>query len=718
MKTPWVLAALAEIERAEPVRGSVARIGDFTSSLCFTAQTLWLKVLRRRTPVLAIRLVYAPDETLRVESDDAAFYNVATSYGRARVELKHSDVIRAKVSMTPFEQLCLTNWPRDLVALTDQGEILTRQRGLRSGIVYARSPEFGSFMYFQNYSSLSAYFERTGTSPADRISGAWPEVGFALPANEGRPLPAGQEFCISDVALSLADEEPSSDGTIARAYLDHLALIYCSLDRPNPEYHDWIDLAEQSLLALSHSNQCTQELDGHTYLSPYAGDKSKPPESMVQLTVLLPMREYAAWSERPIPLADIITRSIPSFVDSKINCLVRWPDGKCAPGPPDVGANQRYMDSWYLYHALFNLGRLAKRTQSPALRDILGRSLLYARRVAHRFDYRFPVFFDLDTLEVLRAEAREGAGGENDVCGLYVSVMLQAHEILSDDWYLEEAMEAAKRLRGLGFGISYQLNATGFAAEGLLRLYLLTGNQEYLDLSYLCLANVLDNSWLWDGRYGNAKSYPTFFGIFPLPDAPYLAAYEELEDSAKFREYLRLANDRVAPSIRLLLAEYCRYVLDRAWYYFPRNLPREALAEHTQSGHLSRELAVPVEDLHDGWSPSGTVGQEVYGAGIAPGLAVRHYSFIESLSCWLFCDYPAFELRKTLTRGATTLRLSIAGDKRGCCSVRIIPADMERHWSTYEARAGRTRIHGEYTAQGHLLFRVPGGSLLSLRFRR
>src|SRR5581483_3391252 len=180
-----------------------------------------------------------------------------------------------------------------------------------------------------------------------------------------------------------------------------------------------------------------------------------------------------------------------------------------------------------------------------------------------------------------------------DVCGLYANVMIQAHEIFGDQWYLEEAMAAAQRLRGLGFNISYQLNTTGFAAEAMLRLYLLTDDEQYLGLSYLCLANVLDNSWLWNGRYGNAKSYPTFFGIFPLPDAPYLAAYEELENTAKFREYLRLANDRVRPSVRLLLAEYCRYVLDRAWYYFPKHLPPEALAEHAQNGRLSRELAVP-----------------------------------------------------------------------------------------------------------------------------
>src|SRR5581483_11774116 len=302
MKTPWELAASAEIERARTVRRSGFRNGGYSFSLCSTPSTLWLKVSQGAEAFLAVRLVYAPDATLRIEPRGEGCYDVAASYGRARVDVTRGDVVRAKVSMTPFQELCFTNWPRDLAFLTEHGEVLTRQRGLRSGIVYARSPRFGSMMYFQNYSSLAEYFDRTRTSPADRIGGTWPEVGFSLPANESRPLPAGREYCISDVFLNLSDQQPESDGAIARAYLDHLGAIYCALERPNPEYHDWLDLAKQSLLALSNSTRCTQTVNGHTYLAPYAGDASKPPESMVQMTVLLPMLEYAAWSRRPVPL--------------------------------------------------------------------------------------------------------------------------------------------------------------------------------------------------------------------------------------------------------------------------------------------------------------------------------------------------------------------------------------------------------------------------------
>ncbi|HTU80722.1 MAG TPA: hypothetical protein VMF61_01245 [Candidatus Acidoferrales bacterium] len=573
-------------------------------------------------------------------------------------------------------------------------------------------------MYFQNYSSLCEYFTATGTSPADCVGGLWPEAGFTLPSNERRPLPAGREFQVSDASISLSPDVPVSDGSIASAYLDHFAAVYCALDRPEPEYHDWPHMAEQTILNLTYSDECRIEQRGRAYLAPYAGDKTKPPESMVQLTVLLPTYEYAAWSKTAVSFAEQIFRSLPSFFDAELNCFTRWPEGQCDPGPPDVRGSTRYADSWYIYHTLFNVARLVKRTHDTALRDLFRRSLGYARRVAHRFEYRFPVFFHLDTLEIFRAEAREGSGGENDVSGLYASVMLQAYDIFGEPEWLDEAERAADRLKGLGFNVGYQMNSTGFAADATLRLYFLTGRPEYLDLSYLCLANVLDNAWLWDCRYGNARAYSTFFGIFPLPDAPYLAAYEEMENSSKFREYLRIGGDDILPSVRLLLAEYCRHVLQRAWYYYPSNLPRQALAEHPKSGRIFADLAVPLEDLQEGWQKCGQVGQEIYGSGLAPALTVRHYAYLEALDCTLFCDYPAFGLRVSETTHPTIVKLSIAGDGRACCSIRVIPRDAARPAPSGTARVGRTTVSPTSTPQGHLLFRVPGGSTVRLLLSR
>ena len=108
------------------------------------------------------------------------------------------------------------------------------------------------------------------------------------------------------------------------------------------------------------------------------------------------------------------------------------------------------MDSWYLHHPLLNLSRLALKGDKVAEKLFLD-SLEFAIKVAHHFDYNWPVFYKMDTLEVVKAETQPGKGGEKDVPGLYAHVMLQAWELTGKKRYLAEAEKAAQRLQGLGF---------------------------------------------------------------------------------------------------------------------------------------------------------------------------------------------------------------------------------------------------------------------------
>jgi hypothetical protein len=50
-------------------------------------------------------------------------------------------------------------------------------------------------------------------------------------------------------------------------------------------------------------------------------------------------------------------------------------------------------------------------------------------------------------------------------------------------------------------------------------------------------------------------------------------------------------------------------------------LPKEMLVDKPKTGETDPALWIALEYLHDGWEPSGEVGQEVYGAGIAFGLS-------------------------------------------------------------------------------------------------
>jgi hypothetical protein len=88
----------------------------------------------------------------------------------------------------------------------------------------------------------------------------------------------------------------------------------------------------------------------------------------------------------------------------------------------------------------------------------------------------------------------------------------------------------------------------------------------------------------------------------------------------------------------LLLAEYCKYALDRAWFYYPDALPEEVLADEQRNGHIACDLSFPLEDLYVDGQPAGQVGQEIYGAGAAAVFATRSFHRFDGVPFELFCD--------------------------------------------------------------------------------
>jgi hypothetical protein len=200
----------------------------------------------------------------------------------------------------------------------------------------------------------------------------------------------------------------------------------------------------------------------------------------------------------------------------------------------------------------------------------------------------------------------------------------------------------------LGFNLSYQMNVTSFGISAFWRLYKITGDEDYKKYVVLCIANIFANSWLWECNYGYGKHYPTFIGIAPLAkmhDNDYLASYEELEVLSAFDDLFDIAEqDELSASAVLLLSEYTRFVLDRCWYYFPSELPKEMLAEKPKTGKINPKLAFPLEDLREGWQKAGQVGQEVYGAGAVFIAVTRHYNHLEGWPFMIFCEYPASRL--------------------------------------------------------------------------
>jgi len=370
------------------------------------------------------------------------------------------------------------------------------------------------------------------------------------------------------------------------------------------------------------------------------------------------------------------------------------------------------MDSWYLHHPLLNLSRLALKGDKEAKQLFLG-SIDFAIKVARHFDYKWPVFYKMETLEVIKAETSEGKGGEKDVAGIYVHVMLQAWELTKERKYVTEAERAAKTLQGYGFEIFYQANNTAFSAGALLRLYKITKDDLYLNLSYMCIAAILKNTQLWDCNYGYGKNFPKFFALFPLNDAPYTAVYEEQEVFCAMHDYLKIAEDvAILPAVKLLIAEYIRYLVERAVYYYPTMLPKEMLEEKPKTGEVDPNLWIALEDLQDGWLKSGTVGQEVYGAGNAFGILPRHYLQVPKEEFMIYVDYPTSNF---IPQTGKHITFKILGDERLNCRMMIVKTGTKK-LPEFMVANGTSEIKGKRAKEGNIEYLSSGNEEISIKW--
>ena len=700
---------------------------DIRVRLVSGKKNIWFRIALRDVEVAAIRVGANAGEISNVQAhskpNGEIHVEFTTALGPMRAKLCFfGRTLRCTTSLLPSSDLRLTAAsPRDVLLVGDDGGIVfTHQRGLRSGIVFAgrRQPSPFSLFYFQNFSALSDFFRETKQTPNDTVGGSWPEVGFTLPGCPEAKLPKGCEWTLSDAYITIAAEAPSSEEAVAGLYLDLLAETYLALERPAVSYHPWNDRAADALRDLSLSPACTYERQGQRFLMPYVGDQTKPPESMVQFTVAVNLAEYDAWRGEQSALQVRLQDTAGAFYDNEIGSIVRWLPGETFDAAQaDDNMSHEAMDSWYVHHSLFNLARFAGEGDVNAT-TLFRNSLAFVIRVARRFNYRWPIFFNVKTLDVIRAEAEPGAGGETDVAGMYALVMIHAYEMFGTAEYLHEAEIALAALHGFGFRLAYQLNTTGFAAEAAMRMFKITGKPRHLGLAEVCLANLFDNMWLWQCDYDHARHYPTFFGLFPLRDAPYIAPFEELEAHAKFHEFLQLGGDDVRPSLRLLIAEYQKYGLHRCWFYYPDALPVDGIAGKPRNGRVDRALSVPLEDLQDGREASGQVGQEVYGSGMPFVMTARHYANLAKQSLFAYSSYPMYDFCAN-DDGSASWRAG--GDARCEGELRIIPNGIDRQafrvlvW----ARDGddRVALTGATSAEGHAVFTIRGGQTVELECR-
>ncbi|MGN6626984.1 MAG: hypothetical protein ACTHLN_10225, partial [Tepidisphaeraceae bacterium] len=551
---------------------------------------------------------------------------------------------RLTVSLTPAAPLLMPPQPWNIYPIDGQnqpaatrGIVHATQRGSAMGCLFfsITEPSAGTCFYLQNLTALNAYCRQNRTRPEGVVGHNWPGMGFTPPPSDEHALAAGREVSLCDAFVRLSDRNPANNRESAAFFLDATAKIYRHLDLPPTAYRDWPAKAAATVRDLSHSSKCSLEQQGHLYLHPYVS--SEYPDSMVQLSVLLAVDDYARWSGSAVPIRERLRAAVPNFFDPKLGILRRY----LATVGSDKDADQS--DSWYVYHPLMNLGRLAL-AGDPEAKQLFLRCLEYGIRIARHFHYVWPVMFNVATLEVIRQNRKPGEAGQTDVGGLYAYVMIQAFTLTGDRRYLAEAEAAIRALADLGFSVGYQFNTVAWGIVACLQVFKIGGDRFFLEQANVLLASFFHNVNLWESELGPAKHYPIFMGVTCLHDGPYMAAYEEFEAYAAFHEALQVAGDELPASVRFLITEYCRHALNRGWFYYPASLPAEALATEIRNGHIDRSLAIPLEDLYADRRAPGSVGQEVYGAGLSPTLLSRSHHRHPKMPFTLFCEGPLRKL--------------------------------------------------------------------------
>ena len=692
--SPWAATAQSDIKDSAVLFEK--SFSEYTFTLHNTGNSIWVVANGISGSKMAFRTAFALNSNFTVlelkENKSGCTLSLQTQLGQYTVDIDFPDgdnvILHYKTTFTANRDILIPYWPKDVMPLTENGSIENtsgsihlQQVGTRSGLLFASmsSPKKGSILYFQNLTTLSEYCDVTQTSLAETVGGQWPEMGFSLPVCKEKALPAGTKHTISDAYVLFSPDVPSNEIETGKQYLNYLSAIYSIIPKPDTKYNEWLNLSKKALNDLTVNKGCWTYTKGHPYLNAYLCDYATPAEIMVQLSVLYAVNEYAQWTGESFAVIDEIKGGMAAFYDDKLQTISRWLPS--LRGELDESEEQKKamtMDSWYLHHPLMNLSKLALDGDKEA-KELLLKSIDYAINVAHHFNYEWPVFYKMDTLETLKAETEPGKGGEKDVAGGYAHLMVNVWKITGDKKYLNEALKAARKLQDMGMDIFYQANNTAFSALAMLRLYKETKEELFLDISYLCIAGIMRNVQLWECNYGNAKSFDNFFGIFPLNDAPYKAAYEEMEVYAALNDYIKEAvamKAPILPSVMLLLPELVRYSVSRLPSYYPPLLPEDILSKEVKTGEVDPKLWIPIEDLQDGWKSHGQVGQEVYGAGVGFGVVPRQYFKVDEVDFMVFTEYP---ISKPVKAGNNSVSFNIIGSDLFSSRLIILPGNKKQN---------------------------------------
>jgi hypothetical protein len=486
-----------------------------------------------------------------------------------------------------------------------------------TSVMMSSKPLHSTMLYLANLTALGTYFDRTQTGAAQSTF-AYPNAGtkgalvgstgsgsfgYPIPVADLGSLPRGKATVVLDSYVYLLPSIPSDEAAIADTYLHVLGTVYNAMPKPTIPSADWQSLvAKEARDLLNPANLVT--VAGQKYLRSYVSDTRSAPELITQAGVLAGVKAYEAKFHTTLPLDAMLEADLPPFYDSQFHTIVNG----LGHDPSATG------ESWYFVTNMISLLQLAQ-LGSPNAHTLLLDSADAVINFAHVNKYEFPQNFRYSDWN------GQGSGLQSDVAGGYAWLMLGLYDLTKDERYLEEAKASIVHMEGKGFSLAYETHMSAYGAAAAERLYTMTNKPEYRGDALLALANLFHATRLWDCTYGTCRKgsgYHTYFGLNPLPWADYIAMLEQYEAWLGLRGYLSYAANE--PSyVQNLVHEFVNVTPLTMQYTFPSRLPRGAAT--TSAGEYPfvtrNNLAwdIPLEDLRTGDQLSGTIGQEIYGAG-------------------------------------------------------------------------------------------------------
>ncbi|MFW9894159.1 MAG: hypothetical protein ACFFFO_18285, partial [Candidatus Thorarchaeota archaeon] len=523
-------------------------------------------------------------------------------------------------------------------------EIFADRAPMAAPHLYAYSEALDSTLfYWVDLTALNPFMEAAHYTPSATPRRMGQRLGHNFSQTDLLNQPQSVVTALYDSFLYLVPGQPTDEDAMFTRYLHNLGDIYDLMAVPDDHLFGWFltyayldgvpddpfyGAQELTIRDLADERNWVT-LNGKRYLRAYVADTRQSAEAITQLDVYTALTRYRArFGEAPGYYTEL-RATIPDFFNPDFGPAGMFQNS----GPLALTGPQERGDTWYeLGHALKVAELALWNPDDDELRDLALRSgdtwIDFAQSVA----YRFPRFYTFGTWQ--------GTGREPDAGGGFAYFMLLLHEFTGEDRYLNQARNALYALNGFGFRFSYEAHMTALTAASAARMYELEPDPLYLLVINRAVANLMRLSWIWECDYGwmkaNLEKIPldakwgafiprTFFGLNPTQQSAVITAKEQYETWVYLIETLQRLHGVLDPTVEKLIAEFVKHTLLTVPQSLPPFLPDGAATEHPAAYESVSEndlsLFIPLEDLRDGWDVSGAIGQEVYGAGMAPTMA-------------------------------------------------------------------------------------------------